>query len=97
MIDTGAPLFSTVGYGQYLALNDIIITKISHNTAGKVNVQFGIRNISSIGSVDVSTPIGIITFHIVKADTPFIICLKDMEARAFIGKPFNTFFRLISS
>lgn len=80
MIDTGASLCSTAGYGQYLALNNIIKIKINHNTAGKVNVQFGIGNVSSIGSVDVSTPIGIITFHIVKADTPFIMCLKDMDS-----------------
>lgn len=42
-------------------------------------IQFGIGAISSIGSVTISTPVGIVEFHVVKADTPFLLCLADMD------------------
>jgi hypothetical protein len=44
-----------------------------------VNVQFGIGSTSSIGSAKIVTPIGTIEFHIVKVDTPFLLCLADMD------------------
>ena len=44
-----------------------------------VNVQFGIGSTSSIGSARVSTPIGTVEFHIVKVNTPFLLCLADMD------------------
>ena len=47
--------------------------------AGAVNVQFGIGSTTSIGSVTVKTPIGLVDFHVVKADTPFLLCLADMD------------------
>ena len=47
--------------------------------AGAVNVQFGIGSTFSIGSLLLDTPIGIIEFHVVEADTPFLLCLEDMD------------------
>jgi len=44
-----------------------------------VNVQFGISLTASIKSVAVKTPIGLVNFHIVKADTPFLLCLTDID------------------
>jgi hypothetical protein len=44
-----------------------------------VNVQFGIESTSLIGLVKVTTLIGIIKFYIVKVDTPFLLCLADMD------------------
>jgi len=46
---------------------------------GAVNVQFGIGSTASIGSVAVKTPIGLVDFHMVKVDTPFLLCLADMD------------------
>ena len=53
---------------------DIDITQ-----TGAVNVQFGIGSTASIGSVKVKTPIGLVDFHVVKADTPFLLCLADID------------------
>ena len=80
MIDTKTSKFSIVGYGQYLAykaMNDDVA--INSTKAGAIYVQFGIGSISSIGSINIPTPIGQIEFHIVKADTPFLLCLADLD------------------
>ena len=79
MIDTGASKRSTAGYGQYLAYRETQNTVIDTSKAGAINVQFGIGSTSSIGSITVNTPVGNIEFHIVKADTPFLLCLADMD------------------
>ena len=47
--------------------------------AGAVNVQFGIGSTTLIGLVAVKTPISLVDFHVVKADTPFLLCLTDMD------------------
>jgi len=44
-----------------------------------VNVQFGIRLTLLIRLAKVITPIGIIEFYIVKVNTPFLLCLADMD------------------
>ena len=46
---------------------------------GTVSVQFGIGFISSISSIKVTTLIGIIEFHVVKVNTPFLLYLVDMD------------------
>jgi len=46
---------------------------------GAVNVQFSIGLTVLIGLVVVKTPIGLVNFYIVKADTPFLLCLADMD------------------
>ena len=46
---------------------------------GAINVQFGISSTTLIRSVVVKTPIGLVNFYIVKADTPFLLCLADMD------------------
>jgi len=80
MIDTGASKRSTAGYGQFLAFQRLDTgTQLDITTQGIVNVQFGIRSTSLIGSAKVTTPIGIIEFHIVKVDTPFLLCLADID------------------
>src|SRR6266568_4171498 len=80
MIDTGASKKSTAGYRQYLAYkatNDNV--DIDTTQTGAVNVQFGIGSTVSIRSVAVKTPIGLVDFHVVKADTPFLLCLADID------------------
>ena len=44
-----------------------------------INVQFGIGSTLLIGLAKVTTPIGTIEFYIVKVDTPFLLCLADMD------------------
>jgi hypothetical protein len=79
MIDTGASKKSTAGYGQYLAYKKTYDTTIDVTKAGAVNVQFGIGSTPSIRSITVNIPVGQAEFHIVKANTPFLLCLKDMD------------------
>lgn len=80
MIDTGASKQPTAGYGQYLIYKKKVThVQVNKTKAGAVNVQFGIGSTSSIGSLLLDTPIGIIEFHVVEADTPFLLCLEDMD------------------
>ena len=80
MIDTGASRISTAGENQYQAyiktFGNIILDE---TTAGSATVQFGIGTTLSTGSVEINMPIGTAIFHIVKADTPFLLCLQDMD------------------
>lgn len=81
MIDSGASKRSTAGYGQYLAyIRSNPASKLDPTTAGAIHVQFGIGSTPSIGSITIPTPIGAAEFHVVKADTPFLLCLADMDA-----------------
>jgi hypothetical protein len=81
MIDIGASKKSTAGYGQYFAYkataNDNADIDTTH--IGAVNVQFGIGSTALIGLVAVKTLISLVNFHIVKADTPFLLYLVDMD------------------
>jgi len=81
IIDTGASKKSTAGYRQYLAYKTIISDNTDINTmqTGAINVQFSISSTASIGSVTVKTLIGLVDFHIIKVDTPFLLCLADMD------------------
>ena len=47
--------------------------------AGAVNVQFGIGSTALIRSVTVKTLISLVNFHVVKADTPFLLYLTDIN------------------
>jgi hypothetical protein len=80
VIDTGASRRSTGGYGQYLAYKKTHPVQLDTAKAGMVNVQFGIGSATSIGSITIPTPVGTVEFHIVKADTPFLLCLHDMDS-----------------
>jgi hypothetical protein len=44
-----------------------------------VNVQFVIGSTTLIRLVKVKTLIGLVNFYMVKADTPFLLCLADMD------------------
>ena len=81
MINTSASKKSTAGYRQYLAykttINDNMDIDITQT--GAVNVQFGIGLTTSIRSVTVKTPIGLVDFYVIKVDTPFLLCLTDID------------------
>jgi hypothetical protein len=87
MIDIGASKRSIAGYSQFQALqrtNKSI--KLDETTKGIVTMQFGIGTTSSIGSTIVTTPIGQVQFHIVYANTPFLLSLVDIDR---LGVYFN--------
>ena len=79
--DTGAANVSTAGKQQYLALRrEDPSVSMDTTTAGSASIQFGKGNaILSVGTVNVKTPIGTVTFHILDTPTPFLLCLKDMD------------------
>src|SRR6266581_4062797 len=79
MINTKTLKRSTAGYRQYFAYRKIYNTIINTSKAGVINVQFGIGSTPSIGSITVNTPIGNIKFYIVKADTPFLLYLANID------------------
>lgn len=77
MIDISAVSISTVGHSQYEAYNNIHSTFV--NTKNVIKIKFGIRTASSIGSATITTLIRAVEFHIVEADTPFLLCLKNIN------------------
>ena len=52
---------------------------IDTTQTGAINVQFSIGSIILIRLVKVKTLISLVNFHIVKADTPFLLCLMDID------------------
>jgi hypothetical protein len=81
IIDTGASKKSTIGYRQYLIYKATTNDYIDINTiqTGAVNIQFSISSTTLIKLVKVKTLIGLVDFYIVKADTPFLLCLVDID------------------
>lgn len=82
MPDTGASGVSSAGEPQFKALCKLD-PKVRLNTsrAGEHRIKFGDGDPKvSLGTADVDTPIGSITFHILPTNTPFLFCLKDMDA-----------------
>ena len=80
MPDSGAAGISTAGKNQFLALKRMDSTiKLDKSTAGQHKIRFGKGMAISQGTVDVPTPLGVITFHIVPANTPFLFCIQDMD------------------
>jgi hypothetical protein len=57
-----------------------------------VTVQFGIGTTSLIGLIKVDTPIGQVEFHIMKANTPFLLSLADMDK---LGIYFNNLLNML--
>ena len=53
--------------------------ELDTSTKGQIIVQFGIRSTSSIGTTNVHTLIDEVQFHIVDANTPFLLYLVDMD------------------
>jgi hypothetical protein len=82
MVDTGAAGKSTAGYGQYRAYGRLFgKTQIDTGQRGAVKATFGIGSTTSIGSITIPTPIGQCEFHIVNANTPFLLSLSEMDAK----------------
>ncbi len=81
MPDSGAAGVSTAGNPQFLALQKLDPrVQLDTSTAGDHKIRFGKGTAFSQGTIQVYTPIGIITFHVVPANTPFLFCIQDMDA-----------------
>jgi len=52
---------------------------INTTQTGAINVQFGISLTTLIKLVKVKTPISLVNFHVVKADTPFLLYLINID------------------
>ena len=70
---------SIVEYSQFLTLQKIDKVQLNKSIRGTVSVQFKISFISSINFIKVATLIGIVKFYIIKINTPFLLCLADMD------------------
>ena len=79
MINTGVAKWSTARYDQFKALQNIQNTQLDTSRAGLAKIQFGIEETTSIGTINVKTPIGVINFYVVEVNTPFLLCLKDID------------------
>ena len=81
MPDTGAAKVSTAGKGQFLALRrEVPSVRLDATRAGEASIRFGGgKSLSSIGTVKVGTPIGLVDLHVVDVPTPFLMCLQDMD------------------
>jgi hypothetical protein len=80
MPDSGAAEVSTAGEPQATTLQQLDTTiKLDTSTAEQQTIRFGKGTATSLGTIDVPTPIGVIIFHVVPANTPFLLCLQDMD------------------
>ena len=79
IINTKASKHSIVGYSQFLTLQKIDKVQLNKSIKGTVSVQFKIGSISSISSIKITTLIGTVEFHVVKVNTPFLLCLADID------------------
>src|ERR1700733_9331384 len=81
IINIGTSKKSTVGYRQYLIYKATTNNNMDINTTQTraANVQFGISLTALIRLVIVKTLISLVNFYIVKADTPFLLCLADLD------------------
>ena len=68
-----------VGYSQFLTLQKINKVQLNKSMRGTVSIQFRIGSTSSIGFIKVTILIGIVEFYIIKVNTPFLLCLVDID------------------
>ena len=82
MIDTGAAGKSTAGHNQYTTYERLFgKTFINTGQEGAVTATFGISLTTSIGSITIPIPIGKCKFHIVKANTSFLLSLAKIDTK----------------
>jgi hypothetical protein len=78
MIDTVSN-WITRGYEQYVAYNKYGNIEFHGSKAGiQINVPFGIDSTPSVRIITINTLTGRTMFHVVNADTSFLLCLRDM-------------------
>ena len=77
--DSGAANVSTAGHHQFQALRKLNGAKLNTESAAMHKIRFGKGSATTLGTTQVRTPIGTITFHVVPAFTPFLLSLRDMD------------------
>ncbi len=83
MLDIGAAKVSIVGKNQCKALQyKMPEIELDTTHVNEATICFGSGlPLSSIGIVQVLTPVGTANFHFVDTPTPFLLCLKDIDTR----------------
>lgn len=81
MPDTGAASVLTASKTQVMALQQQLqYLAIDTSTAGRHRIRFRDNpECISIGDVKVKTPFGTILFAVMPTNTPFLLCLADMD------------------
>ena len=80
LINSNSATRSTGGIGQLKALQKIDDTiQLNQSTAGSANFVFDIESTGSIESINISTSIELITFHIISVNTFFLLCLANLN------------------
>ena len=79
IINTKASKYSTAGYNQFLTLQKINKVQLNKSIKGTVSIQFKINSTSSINFIKIATLIGTVEFYIIKINTPFLLCLADID------------------
>jgi transposase InsO family protein len=80
MPDSGAAGHSTAGRPQFNALQRQLPSITLNTEVPKATITFGNgKPITSLGITSVPTPLGTMDFHVIEADTPFLLCLQDMD------------------
>jgi hypothetical protein len=98
MIDSKASIRSIVDYEQYLAFIKNISIDLNRAKTETVNVQFGIESIPSIKSLTIDIPFELVKFHVIKADTPFLLSLADMNRlKVYFNNVENILFMIIKN
>jgi hypothetical protein len=81
MLDSRAAGISLASEPQVQELQKTDLTiQLDTSAAGSNTIRFGKGTATVKGVVQVPTPLGTITFHVVPTNTPFLLCLQDMDA-----------------
>jgi len=56
---------------------------LNTSNAGAIKVKFGIGLTLLVGSLKIQSPVGEIVFHVVRANTPFLISLRDLNSLGY--------------
>ena len=96
LIDTGAAGCSTAGISQFQAFESLFGPH-KLDKSRTIDVKFGIGNATSIGSISVLTPIGYCTFHVIDANTPFLLSLLDLDNSKSYFDNLNDMIRLLKN
>jgi hypothetical protein len=79
MIDSKTSIRSIVDYEQYLAFIKNISIDLNCTKTSTINVQLGIESTSSFESLTIDISFELMKFHVIKADTSFLLSLADMN------------------
>jgi hypothetical protein len=99
MIDSNASTKSIAEYEQYLTFNKInFIIDLNLFRTETVNVQFEIESTSSIESFTIDISFEIVEFHVIKADTSFLLSLADMNRlKVYFNNVTNSLIQMINT